>query len=108
MSDIINFFTENFWATAVTLGTVATTITGVINGKLQPNNIWRQVIAWLVSVVLTVGAYFLELIVVEDPVWLTLTATGLIVGLVSNGIYDVPTIKNLIKKLFNEPTVAQP
>ena len=107
MNSVLNFFTENFWATAASLGTVATMISGLINGWLNPNKVWRQVIAWVVSIALTVGGYFLNLVVVADPVWLTLTATGLIVGLVSNGIYDIPVIEAFIAKIFHELPTTQ-
>ena len=102
MNVIINFLAENFWATAASLGVIATMIAGVINGWFNPNKVWKQVIAWLVSIGLTVGSYFMGLIHVAEPTWLTLTATGLIVGLVSNGIYDIPTMQNFIAKLFHE------
>jgi hypothetical protein len=104
MSGVLNFFTENFWATATALGAVASMIAGAINGKFNPSAIWRQIIAWAISIALTVGGYFLGLVSVADPVWLTLTATGLIVGLVSNGIYDIPVIKEFIRRIFGETT----
>jgi hypothetical protein len=102
MSVLIAFFTENFWATAALLGSMSTAIAGAINGKLNPNAIWRQVIAWAVAIVLTVGTYFLGLIQLANPVWLTMIATGLIVGLVSNGVYDIPFIKGFIQRIFGE------
>ena len=102
MSSILNFFTENFWATATSLGVVATMVAGAINGKLHTNKVWRQVVAWAVSIVFTVGGYFLGMINVAEPAWLTLTATGLVVGLTSNGIYDIPVIQDFIARVFGE------
>lgn len=102
MSSILNFFTENFWATATSLGVVATMVAGAINGKLHTNKVWRQVVAWVVSVVFTVGGYFLGMVDVAEPTWLTLTATGLIVGLTSNGIYDIPVMQSFIARVFGE------
>lgn len=107
MNSILQFFTENFWATAAALGAIGTMISGAINGKLNPNKIWRQVISWVIGVGLTVGAYFLGFINVADPAWLTVTATGIIVGLVSNGEYDIPAIKEFIKKIFGETIFAK-
>ena len=103
MITIWTFFTEHFWATAMGLFTITTMITGAINGKFQPNDVWKQVIAWFVSIALTVGGYFVGLITVADPVWLSLAATGLIVGLASNGFYDIKTIKEWMLKWFGEP-----
>lgn len=103
METILAFFTEHFWATATGLLTISTMITGSINGKFNPNSTWKQVIAWLVSIVLTVGCYFLGLITVANPVWLSLAATGLIVGLASNGFYDIKFIKEWIQSWFSNP-----
>ena len=100
MSTLIQFLSDNFWATAGSIAAVSTMISGAIIGKLKPNYIWKQVIAWVIAVGLTVGSYFLNIVTVEQPVWFTLTATGLVVGLVSNGIYDIPTIKSFITRLF--------
>lgn len=105
MNSVLQFFSENFWATAASLGAIGTMISGAINGKLNPNATWRQVIAWVVGIGLTVGAYFLGLIKVADPAWLTVTATGIIVGLVSNGEYDIKAVKEFIKKIFGESII---
>lgn len=102
MTGILTFFSENFWATAALLATMSTTVAGFINGKLNPNAIWKQVIAWAVAIALTVGGYFLGAVQLADPVWLTLTATGLVVGLVSNGVYDIPFIKSFVQRVFGE------
>lgn len=107
MNPILEFFSENFWATATSLGVVASMIAGAINGKFNPNKVWRQVIAWAVSVGLTVGGYFLGIVSVAEPVWLTLTTTGVVVGLVSNGIYDIPFMQDFIKRVFGELPNAQ-
>lgn len=97
METIIAFFNENFWATATILASMSTSLTGVVNHLLNPNRIWKQVIAWLISIALTIGGYFLNVITVADPIWLTLALTGVFVGLASNGIYEIPVIKKWVK-----------
>lgn len=101
METFLSFFTENFWATASIIVAMTTALTEVINSKLNPNRIWKQVIAWIVSIILTVGGYFLGYVTVVEPTWLTLTVTGLIVGLASNGFYDIPAIRQIVEKLFD-------
>ena len=107
MNSIVSFFSENFWATAASLGVVASMISGAIISKVNANKVWSQVIAWLVSIGLTVGAYFLDLVTVAEPTWLTLTMTGLLVGLASNGIYDIPAVKEFMYKVFGELPVKK-
>ena len=101
MDIIINFFTENFWATCALLASLTVTISGYINTKLDTNNVWKQVVAWLVSIFLTIGTYFIGIIQLGEPIWLSIPLTGVIVGLSSNGIYDIPKIKGFIKYLYN-------
>ena len=36
-----------------------------------------------------------------EPAWLTLVLTGFVVGLASNGIYDIPTIRNWVNAWFS-------
>lgn len=97
----MTFLSENFWATATLVLTIVTTLTGLLNGWLHPNRTWKQIIAWFVSIAMTVGLYFAKVITVAEPVWLTLSATGVVVGLAANGFYEIPVIKNFVKKIFN-------
>jgi hypothetical protein len=39
-----------------------------------------------------------------DPVWLGVVALAIVVGLSSNGLYDIPTIKNWINSWFIKKT----
>lgn len=97
----MTFLSENFWATATLVLTIVTTLTGLLNGWLHPNKTWKQIIAWFISIAMTVGLYFANVITVAQPVWLSLTATGVVVGLAANGFYDIPVIKDFVKKIFN-------
>ena len=101
MDAIITFFSNDFWLSATVIAAMTTSLTGVINRLLKPNGTYKQIIAWFVSIVLTVGCYFLNLITVAEPAWLTLVLTGFVVGLASNGIYDIPTIRNWVNAWFS-------
>lgn len=108
MNPIINFFSDNFWATCTMLSTITVFIAGYINAFLKTNNVWKQVVSWATSVILTVGGYFSGIIVLDEPAWLTMLLTGIIVGLSSNGIYDIPKIKELINNMTkNTVTIYQ-
>lgn len=100
MNAILNFFTDNFWATCALLSSMTVIITGYINTLLNTNNVWKQIVSWFTSIVLTIGGYFAGTITLNEPVWLTIILTGIIVGLSSNGIYDIPKIKALINNIF--------
>lgn len=101
MDAILTFFTENFWAVAVLLAALTTPITSFLNEKFNLNGVWKQVVAWLVSIVLVAGSYFLNLVQFSEPFYVSVPLTGLLVGLSANGIYDIPTIKNALSKWFS-------
>ena len=97
MDAFLNLFTDAFWATATFISVIVVYLTSTINAKLNLKGIWKQVISWVLSIGFTVGAYFLNIISVADPVWLSLIGIGIVVGLSSNGIYDIPFIKSTMK-----------
>ena len=94
-------FTTDFWYMAPILSTVTVFIAGLINGKFNiVNGFWPQLVAWITGSVLSVGAWFFELVAVGEPTWVAVIVLCGVVGLSSNGIYDIPTIKNFIDKRF--------
>lgn len=99
--DILSIINDNFWVVATLISALTLPITSLLNSKLNPNGVWKQVIAWATSIVLTVVAYFGGLATFNEPVWLSISLTGLVCGLSANGIYDIPTIKNFIKTYFS-------
>lgn len=101
METILNFFSENFWATCTLIGTLTITCTGFITSKFVIKGFWKQLISWFISIALTIGTYYIGIVEMKDPIWLSMILTGLVVGLASNGIYEIPVMKNFIKKLFN-------
>ena len=75
MEIIYGIFSESFWWVAPILMTLTVAISGVING-------------WL------------KLVTFGDPVWLGVVALCVVVGLSSNGLYDIPTIKAFVDSWF--------
>jgi hypothetical protein len=94
--DFLNFFNDNFWAAVSLISMITVPVTSAINLKFQPKKFWKQVVSWGVSFVLTVICYFIGMLHLSTPVWLSILFTGIISGLSSNGIYDIPTIKSKI------------
>ena len=94
-------FTTDFWYMASSLSAVTVFIAGLINGKFNiVNGIWPQLVSWITGSVLSVGAWFFGLVAVGEPTWVAVIVLCGVVGLSSNGIYDIPTIKNFIDKVF--------
>ena len=87
------------WAIATAILASTTVITEIINKKLNPNGVWKQVISWTVSIVLTVIAYFSGSYEFPGIPYITVPVTGLVVGLASNGFYDIPYVKDYVRSL---------
>ena len=101
MIDITGIFSESFWYLAPILASLTVTITGAINGKFNiTKGIWPQVVSWVVGSILAVGAWLLGFVSLGEPTWLSIIALCACIGLSSNGVYDIPAIKNLIDKWF--------
>lgn len=101
MEIIKGIFSEAFWYIAPLLMALTVAIAGVINGAFKITKcMWPQVVAWVVGALLSVAAWALKLIEFGDPIWLGVVMLAIVVGLSSNGVYDIPTIKAFVDKWF--------
>lgn len=101
MEKIIGIFSENFWYMAPILASITITIAGAINNKFtQIKGFYKQLVSWIVASVLSVGAWLLNFVELGEPTWVSVIALCAVVGLSSNGIYDIPTINSWVNKLL--------
>jgi hypothetical protein len=105
---IIGIFSESFWYMAPILMSLTVSITGVINGKFNiTTGIWPQIVSWVVGALLSAGAWFFNFVSLGEPTWLSLIALMAVVGLSSNGVYDIPAIKKFIDSWFNREKLVK-
>lgn len=98
--EMFTLFTTEFWYYAPILSTLTVMIAGAINGKFNiTKGFGPQLVSWIVGSALSVGGWFLGLIPLGAPTWLAVVCLCAVVGLSSNGIYDIPFIKGIIDKL---------
>ena len=101
MEILIGIFSNNFWYIAPILVTLTTALSGVLNNMFNITKGWaKQVLSWIVGSGLSVAVWALELLVFGNPVWLGVVCLCMVVGLASNGFYDIPTIKNYVNSWF--------
>ena len=106
MEIITGIFSEAFWYIAPLLMTLTVAITGLINGALKiTKDFWPQLVSWVVGALLSVAAWSIKLIEFGEPVWLGVVMLAIVVGLSSNGIYDIPSIKAFVDKWFERKAV---
>lgn len=102
MEIIKGIFSESFWYIAPMLMALTVAIAGFINGAFKiTKGMWPQVVAWVTGAALSVAAWALQLIEFGNPVWLGVVMLAVVVGLSSNGVYDIPTIKAFVDKWFS-------
>lgn len=103
MEIIKGIFSENFWWIAPILVMLTVALAGVINGAIkQITGFLQQLVAWAIGAGLSVGAWALKLIEFGDPVWLGVVCLCVVVGLASNGVYDIPAIKAFVDSWFRK------
>lgn len=100
MEIITGIFSESFWWAAPILMALTVSLTGLINGAFKVNGVWKQIISWVVGALAAVGAWAIKMVEFGDPVWLGVVALAVVVGLSSNGVYDIPTIKAFVDSWF--------
>lgn len=105
--DITGIFSEAFWYIAPILVTLTTTFAGLFNQGViekfvpEQHRAWlKQLVAWVFGAALSVGAWGIKVIAFGNPVWLGVVALCVVVGLSSNGIYDIPFIRNWVDTWF--------
>lgn len=98
-----------YWVIFGAIAAVASAVASPIISWTKAQGIWQQVISWVVAVALTFAAWGLQLLpdipALVDPTWLWVALQGVCVGLVSNGIYDIPFIQKIYAFLFGENKV---
>lgn len=106
METILGIFSESFWWVAPILVTLTTGLTGLINQGFKIQHGWlKQLISWVLGAGLSVGAWALKVITFGNPVWLGVVCLCVVVGLASNGIYDISVIRNWINTWFVKSVV---
>jgi len=104
-TDIIEVITnlDGFMGTLVGLAGLAIFISGLVIQLLSvTNKIWKQVISWLVPILLALvlGVWLNIGFLAEETIWVGLLY-GLGAGLVSNGLFDIPFVKALLTYIFS-------
>lgn len=100
--NLTEIFNDQFWYMAPALVALTTLLAGTINqaAKLQ-NGILKQLIAWAVGALLSCGSILLGFLG-DDIGWQSYVALSVVVGLSSNGVYDVTFIQNWIGTWFTK------
>jgi hypothetical protein len=86
----------SFAALIALIATVTPFITGVI-GKFTSKGWVMQVSAWVIALILTLIGWFANIGFLAGEPILTVIATGVGAGLISNGIFDIKIVEEILK-----------
>ena len=100
-------FTEMFWYIAAALVPIVITISEClikwfkIDGTVLKIISGKQLASWLVAIVMSVCVYLFGFLKLEvEPIYVGMIALSVVVGLSSNGIYDIKVIKQWVSNWF--------
>ena len=100
--NVAEIFNEAFWYAAPILMVASTTVTGVINQLFKVADKFKQLISWAVGIALSCTAIAVGFLG-DNNGWPSYIAMSVVVGLSSNGIYDIDFIHEWIDKWFTKP-----
>jgi len=91
----------NVWfATLAGIAAVTVFIAAAVNTLFKiTKKIWKQVVAWVISILLVVGGNLFNIGFGADFPWLTSVIYGLGAGLVANGLFDVTIVQAILDLL---------
>lgn len=90
------------------LATLTTFICSLLTNYLKIKKAWiKQVISWIIPILISIMGYLTKLglfinfsELVSWQGWVFTCLTGLGIGLISNGIYDISGVKNVLKSIY--------
>ena len=98
-AEVISNF-NTWFATLAGIAAVTVFVSGFFNTLLRiGSKIWRQVVAWLVAIILVSAGNLFNIGFVSDFPWLTTLIYGFAAGLVANGFFDINIVKALLEWL---------
>lgn len=91
---------ESMWYMAPTIVAICIALSKEIIGLFKCNlKHWmKQLISWVVSIVVSIGSIHLGFVNVGEPAWVSQIVFAAIVSLSSNGIYEIQFIKEFVNK----------
>ena len=91
----------NVWfATLAGIAAVTVFLAGAVNTLLKiSNKITKQIVAWLVAIILVVAGNVFNIGFVAEFPWLTTIIYGFAAGLLANGLFDISWVQAFLNFL---------
>lgn len=106
----MSIFNDLFFYTVAMISGIVLFLVQLVNSKIVITKGWvKWTISWSLSLALTLAAYFCKVLYFATPEFAkgfdiaALLTCIVSVGLVANGIYDIPVIKQFLNKILSVP-----
>jgi hypothetical protein len=94
------FANLNTWLASLS-GVAAVTVflTAAVNTLFKTTGFWKQLVAWVIAIILLVAGNLLNIGFMAQLNWLNTIIYGVAAGFIANGIFDLEFIKVILKAL---------
>jgi len=100
------FANINVWlASLAGVAAVTVFLAAFLNTLLKTQGFVKQLVAWIISILLVVVGHLLNMGFMAELNWLHTIVYGIAAGFVSNGIFDLETVKAILRALKIEKEV---
>ena len=94
------FASINVWLGSLAgVSAVTVFLAAVLNTLFNTKGFWKQIIAWLVAIVIIVLGNLANIGFMAELNWLNTIIYGVAAGFVSNGFFDLPLVLAILKAL---------
>lgn len=98
------FSNINVWlGSLVGIAAVTVFLAAEVNKLLKLEGFWKQLMAWIVAILLMVVGNLVNLGFMAELDWLHTIVYGIAAGFVSNGIFDISLVQLLLQAIGIEP-----
>lgn len=103
IGDVVNQVVDtgfsNYFISLAALVPLVVLISAFINKKLNLSGFLKQLVAWVISILLCFVGWYFNLGMFAGLVWWVVLVYGFAVGLAANGFFDIGLIQAILKGL---------
>jgi amino acid transporter len=100
------FANINVWlASLAGVAAVTVFLAAFLNTLLKTQGFVKQLVAWIISILLLVVGNLLNMGFMAELTWMNTIAYGIAAGFISNGIFDLETVRAILRALKIEKEV---
>jgi len=97
MTTIVENGFSNYFLSIGALVPLVVILASFVNSKLKLSGFLKQLVSWIISILLCFVGWYFKLGVFEGLIWYVVLIYGFAVGLAANGFFDIKLIQAILK-----------